>query len=130
MIAIAAAGASAGVNDADADTICGDVDNCPAVSNSAQTDSDGDGVYDGVDQCPGTPEGATVEYMTRYQEQVEEIANIKMNDLNAVDMDGAVRQIEGTCRSMGVKVVTELLSLAKSRRVAVESGGRLVVSAR
>lgn len=36
--------------------------------------------------------------------QLEEIANTKMADLNAKDLDGAVRIIEGTCRSMGIKV--------------------------
>jgi large subunit ribosomal protein L11 len=36
--------------------------------------------------------------------QVEEIARIKMKDLNALNLDGAVRQIEGTARSMGVAV--------------------------
>ena len=36
--------------------------------------------------------------------QVEEIANIKMPDLNAVDMDGACRIIAGTARSMGIEV--------------------------
>jgi len=36
--------------------------------------------------------------------QVEEIAKIKMEDLNAIDLDGAVRIIEGTARSMGVNV--------------------------
>jgi large subunit ribosomal protein L11 len=36
--------------------------------------------------------------------QVEEIANIKMPDLNAVDLDGACRIIAGTARSMGIEV--------------------------
>ncbi len=36
--------------------------------------------------------------------QINEIAELKMKDLNAVDLDGAVRQIEGTARSMGIKV--------------------------
>lgn len=36
--------------------------------------------------------------------QLEEIAQKKMEDLNAVDLEGAVRIIEGTCRSMGVEV--------------------------
>ncbi len=36
--------------------------------------------------------------------QLEEIAKTKMADLNAADLDGAVRMIEGTCRSMGVTV--------------------------
>ena len=38
------------------------------------------------------------------RKQVEEIAKIKMEDLNAIDLDGAVRIIEGTARSMGVTV--------------------------
>jgi large subunit ribosomal protein L11 len=37
--------------------------------------------------------------------QVEEIANIKMPDLNATDLAGARKIIEGTARSMGVSVV-------------------------
>ena len=37
--------------------------------------------------------------------QVEEIANTKMPDLNAIDLDGAMLQVEGTARSMGIKVV-------------------------
>ena len=40
--------------------------------------------------------------MTR--EQVEEIAKIKMNDLNARDLDQACRIIEGTARSSGITV--------------------------
>lgn len=36
--------------------------------------------------------------------QLEEIATTKMADLNAKDLEGAVRMIEGTCRSMGVGV--------------------------
>lgn len=37
-------------------------------------------------------------------EQVKEIASIKQKDLNAVDIDGATKIIEGTARSMGIKV--------------------------
>jgi large subunit ribosomal protein L11 len=37
--------------------------------------------------------------------QVEEIANTKMPDLNAIDLEGAMQQVEGTARSMGIKVV-------------------------
>ena len=36
--------------------------------------------------------------------QLEEIATKKMEDLNANDMDAAVKIIEGTCRSMGVTI--------------------------
>lgn len=37
--------------------------------------------------------------------QVKEIAAQKMKDLNAYDLEGAMRQIEGTARSMGIEVV-------------------------
>jgi large subunit ribosomal protein L11 len=36
--------------------------------------------------------------------QVEEIAKLKMPDLNAVDLKGAIRIIEGTARSMGIQI--------------------------
>ena len=41
--------------------------------------------------------------MTRAQ--VEEIAKMKMVDLNAYDVDNACRIIEGTARSMGIEIV-------------------------
>jgi len=37
--------------------------------------------------------------------QVEEIARHKMPDLNAADLSGAIKIIEGTARSMGIQVV-------------------------
>jgi len=39
------------------------------------------------------------------QKQVEDIAKIKMPDLNSFDLKGAVNQVKGTARSMGVDVV-------------------------
>jgi large subunit ribosomal protein L11 len=36
---------------------------------------------------------------------VREIAEIKMKDMNALDIEGAMRQIEGTARNMGISVV-------------------------
>jgi large subunit ribosomal protein L11 len=39
------------------------------------------------------------------QQQVEEIAKLKMPDLNAIDLPGAVNIIQGTARSMGIQVV-------------------------
>ena len=39
------------------------------------------------------------------EKQVEEIAKIKMPDLNCFDLDAAVRSVKGTARSMGVDVV-------------------------
>ena len=35
---------------------------------------------------------------------LEEIAKVKMGQLNAIDLDGAVKVIAGTARSMGVEV--------------------------
>jgi large subunit ribosomal protein L11 len=37
--------------------------------------------------------------------QVREIAEIKMKDLNAIDIEGAIHQIEGTARNMGIEIV-------------------------
>lgn len=39
------------------------------------------------------------------QDQIREIAELKMQDLNAVDIEGAMKQVEGTARSMGLQVV-------------------------
>jgi large subunit ribosomal protein L11 len=41
---------------------------------------------------------------TLTQEQLRTIAETKMPDLNAADIEGAMRQIAGTARSMGVEV--------------------------
>ncbi len=38
-------------------------------------------------------------------QQIEEIAKIKMPDLNCFTLDAAVEQVKGACRSMGVEVV-------------------------
>ncbi|MGQ9459138.1 MAG: 50S ribosomal protein L11 [Anaerolineae bacterium] len=39
------------------------------------------------------------------REEIRKIAELKMKDLNAVDLEGAMRQIEGSARSMGIEVV-------------------------
>jgi large subunit ribosomal protein L11 len=36
--------------------------------------------------------------------QVKEIAELKFNDLNAVDIEGAIKIIAGTARSMGIEI--------------------------
>ena len=56
----------------------------------------------GVDKGSGEPNREKVGTVTR--DQVREIAEIKMNDLNANDIEGAMRQIEGTARQMGIEV--------------------------
>jgi large subunit ribosomal protein L11 len=50
----------------------------------------------------GTPNTVKVGTVTR--EQLEEIAKTKMEDLNAANMDAAVRIIAGSARSMGLNV--------------------------
>lgn len=56
----------------------------------------------GVDKGAGEVGTQIVGQVTRAQ--VEEIANIKMGDLNARDLDHACLIIEGTARSAGIKV--------------------------
>ena len=51
----------------------------------------------------GEPNRDKVGKVTR--DQLVEIANVKMEDLNAVDIDAAVNIIAGTARSMGIEVV-------------------------
>ena len=52
----------------------------------------------------GSAEPNRVKVGTITKQQLREIAEIKMKDLNAVDIEGAERQIIGTARSMGVDV--------------------------
>ncbi len=54
----------------------------------------------GLEKGSSEPNRDKVGRLTR--QQVREIAEIKMKDLNAIDMEGAMRQVEGTARSMGV----------------------------
>ncbi|GAB4422933.1 MAG: 50S ribosomal protein L11 [Anaerolineae bacterium] len=56
----------------------------------------------GIEKGSAEPHRNKVGKLTR--QQVREIAEIKMKDLNAVDLEGAMRQIEGTARSMGVVI--------------------------
>lgn len=56
----------------------------------------------GVEKGSGEPNVTKVAKIKR--SQVEEIAKTKMPDLNAVNMEGAVKIIEGTARSMGIIV--------------------------
>ena len=56
----------------------------------------------GIQKGSGTPNTQKVGTVTR--DQLEEIARIKEPDLNAADMDAAVRVIAGSARSMGLDV--------------------------
>ena len=56
----------------------------------------------GLPMGSGEPNREKVGNISRVQ--IEEIASTKMEDLNANDMDAAVRMIAGTARSMGVEV--------------------------
>jgi len=56
----------------------------------------------GIESGSGTPNRTKVATVTR--QQVREIAELKLPDLNANDVEAAMRIIEGTARSMGVVV--------------------------
>lgn len=56
----------------------------------------------GVEKASGVPNRNKVGTVTR--KQVRDIAEQKMKDLNANDLEGAMKMIEGTARSMGIDV--------------------------
>lgn len=56
----------------------------------------------GIAKGSGVPNRTKVGKVTR--KQLEEIAETKRADLNAEDLDAAVRMIEGTARSMGIEI--------------------------
>jgi large subunit ribosomal protein L11 len=55
-----------------------------------------------VEKGSAQPNRVKVGTVTRAQ--VREIAEIKMKDLNAIDLEGAMKQVEGTARNMGITV--------------------------
>ena len=57
----------------------------------------------GLEKGSGEPAKKTVGSITKAQ--VREIASIKLPDLNAIDIEGAIKTVEGTARSMGIEVV-------------------------
>ena len=56
----------------------------------------------GLEKGSGEPHTKKVGSVTK--EQVKEIAEIKMADLNAADVEAAMRMVEGTARSMGITI--------------------------
>ncbi len=57
----------------------------------------------GVEKGSSEPNRVKVGKVTR--EQIRQIAEMKMKDLNAYDLEAAMRMIEGSARSMGIEVV-------------------------
>ncbi len=57
----------------------------------------------GIEKGSGTPDKTKVGKITR--EQLRKIAEQKMPDLNANDIDAAIKIIEGTARTMGIEVI-------------------------
>ena len=57
----------------------------------------------GIEKGSANPRSEKVGTITRAQ--LREIAEVKMKDLNAVDIEGAMKQIEGTARNMGITIV-------------------------
>ena len=56
-----------------------------------------------LDKASGEPNKKKVAKLPRAEAQ--KIAELKMKDLNAADVDAATRMIEGTARSMGIEIV-------------------------
>ncbi|MEI6490325.1 MAG: 50S ribosomal protein L11 [bacterium] len=56
----------------------------------------------GVEKGSGTPNTAKVGKITKAQ--VKAIAEQKMPDLNAKDIEGAMRMVEGSCKALGIEV--------------------------
>ena len=56
----------------------------------------------GIEKGSATPNRTKVGSITR--DKLREIAEIKMKDLNAINIEGAERTIEGTARSMGISI--------------------------
>jgi len=56
----------------------------------------------GIDKGTDNPRTTIVGSVTAAQ--VKDIATTKMPDLNAIDLEGAIKQVEGTARSMGIEV--------------------------
>ena len=59
----------------------------------------------GVNKGSAVPNREKVGKVTR--RQIREIAELKMKDLNATDIEGAMLQIEGTARNMGITIVED-----------------------
>jgi len=57
----------------------------------------------GVEKGAGNPKADRVGKVTR--DQIRHIAEVKMKDLNAYDIEAAMRIVEGSARSMGIEVV-------------------------
>ncbi|NMA53010.1 MAG: 50S ribosomal protein L11, partial [Peptococcaceae bacterium] len=57
----------------------------------------------GLDKASGEPNKNKVGRVPR--SKVREIAELKMPDLNAADVEAAMRMVEGTARSMGIDIV-------------------------
>jgi large subunit ribosomal protein L11 len=57
----------------------------------------------GIEKGSGRPNTEKTGRVTG--DQVREIAEVKLRDLNSVDLEGAIKQVEGTARSMGIEVV-------------------------
>jgi large subunit ribosomal protein L11 len=56
----------------------------------------------GLEKGSGAPNRDKVGKINR--DQIREIAEVKMKDLNAIDIEGAIKQVEGSARSMGVVI--------------------------
>jgi large subunit ribosomal protein L11 len=57
----------------------------------------------GIDKGSGEPNRDKVGTVSKTD--IRNIAETKLKDLNAIDLEGAMRMVEGTARSMGIRVI-------------------------
>ena len=76
----------------------------------------------GIAKASGTPNKDKVGQVTRGQ--IKEIAQQKLVDMNTVDLNQAMKVVEGTARSMGIEVAPPPVSDPKDRPVDAATGGK------
>ena len=64
----------------------------------------------GIAKASGVPNKEKAGQVTK--KEVQEIAKIKMKDLNAIDIEGAMKIVAGTARSMGIDIVEKRTEVA------------------
>ncbi|MEE8557052.1 MAG: hypothetical protein V3T14_04110 [Myxococcota bacterium] len=98
-----------GCNDADADTICDDVDNCVTVKNVAQADGDGDGLGDACDYCRNIASGGIADGHTGSANQTDD------------DGDGVGTECDTDFNLSGFSNVDDLLLFLDAFGLAVQA---------
>jgi large subunit ribosomal protein L11 len=79
-----------------------------------------------LDKASGEPNRLKVGRIN--EKDVEEIARIKMEDLNAIDLEGAKSMVRGTARSMGILVGAEVGEIASAEEIAASQAAAVAAA--